>query len=258
MRAGGAMPGMSAAAAPGREEQALLAAPGRDAAIAAVVIVLTAGVFVAVGDHGTLASVQRWDDAWLRLMISGRAPPLTAIARILNVLGLVYVAAGAHRHWRVSGPATEMVASRGVHRGRGGVRGLDRRAEGNLRPGPAAGVAGGHDGASFPSGHAVATSVTAVAAVIALVPPGRRRAWWGVAAVTFSVLMGLSRAYLAAHWLSDAVAGVLLGTSCALTAALVVGLLQRWWQGTGRRPAGSHRMAGISPPDEVAGRRRTV
>ena len=36
-------------------------------------------------------------------------------------------------------------------------------------------------GAAFPSGHAVAASVTAVAAVIALVPAGRRRAWWAAA-----------------------------------------------------------------------------
>jgi len=100
--------------------------------------------------------------------------------------------------------------------------------------------------------------VTAVAAVIALVPPGRRRAWWGAAAVTFSILMGLSRAYLAAHWLSDAVAGVLLGTSCALTAALAVGLLQRRWQRSWQRPAGAHRMVGVPPPGEVAGRRRTA
>jgi undecaprenyl-diphosphatase len=82
-------------------------------------------------------------------------------------------------------------------------------------------------GASFPSGHSIAATVTVVAAVIALVPPGRRRAWWGAGAVVFSALMALSRAYLAAHWLSDAVAGVLLGTSCALLAALVVGALQR-------------------------------
>ena len=89
-------------------------------------------------------------------------------------------------------------------------------------------------GASFPSGHSIAATVTVVAAVIALVPPGRRRVWWGAGAVAFSVLMALSRAYLAAHWLSDAIAGVLLGTSCALLAALVVGLFQR--RHRGRRP----------------------
>ena len=36
-------------------------------------------------------------------------------------------------------------------------------------------------GASFPSGHSIAASVTVVAAVIALVPPGRRRVAWGAA-----------------------------------------------------------------------------
>ena len=41
--------------------------------------------------------------------------------------------------------------------------------------------------------------------------------------------MALSRAYLGAHWLSDAIAGILLGTSCALLAALVVSQLQRRW-----------------------------
>jgi membrane-associated phospholipid phosphatase len=253
------MPGLSAPAMPGREESALLAAPGRDVAITAVVVMLTAGVFVAVGDHGTLTSIQRWDDAWLRLMISGRAPPLTAIARILNVLGLVYITlpvriaiAGflvlRRKWWHLTAFTAAVVLSEVLI---GVLKGIYDRA----RP-PGSLVA--TTGASFPSGHAVATSVTAVAAVIALVPPGRRRAWWGAAAVMFSILMGLSRAYLAAHWLSDAVAGVLLGTSCALTAALLVGLFQRWRRGTRPRPGGAHRMAGVPPPGEVAGRRRTV
>jgi membrane-associated phospholipid phosphatase len=253
------MPGLSAPAMPGREESALLAAPGRDGAITAVVVMLTAGVFVAVGDHGTLISIQRWDDAWLRLMISGRAPPLTAIARILNVLGLVYLTlpvriaiagflALRRKWWHLAAFAAAVVLSEVLI---GVLKGIYDRA----RP-PGSLVA--TTGASFPSGHAVATSVTAVAAVIALVPPGRRRAWWGAAAVMFSILMGLSRAYLAAHWLSDAVAGVLLGTSCALTAALVIGLFQRWRRGTRQRPGGTHRMAGVPPPGEVAGRRGTV
>ena len=76
----------------------------------------------------------------------------------------------------------------------------------------------------------------AVAAVIALVPPGRRRAWWVLAAMAFSILMGLSRAYLGAHWLSDAVAGILLGMSCAVVTALMVGQIQRHVEGR-QRPA---------------------
>jgi undecaprenyl-diphosphatase len=47
-----------------------------------------------------------------------------------------------------------------------------------------------------------------------------------VAATAFALLMGLSRAYLAAHWLSDAIAGVLLGTTVALGTALVVHVIR--------------------------------
>ena len=109
-------------------------------------------------------------------------------------------------------------------------------------------------GASFPSGHAIAASVTVAAAVIALVPPGRRRTWWGAAAVAFSIVMGLSRAYLGAHWLSDATAGILLGTSCALVTALITGQLQRR-RNREPRPARTRRPAGV-PPSRRAGTSR--
>ena len=96
----------------------------------------------------------------------------------------------------------------------------------------------------------MAASVTVVAAVIALVPARRSRAVWGAAAVAFSILMGLSRAYLGAHWLSDATAGILLGTSCALLTALVTGLLQGQLQ-HGWRPPGTTHPAAIVPPDHA-------
>ena len=100
-----------------------------------------------------------------------------------------------------------------------------------------------------PSGHAVAASVTAMAAVIALVPAGRRRVWWSSAAAVFSIVMGLSRAYIGAHWLSDAVAGVLLGTLCALVTALAVDQIQRRCQGSGAigRRQGDRRRRGGPP-----------
>ena len=82
---------MSWPGAPGRAEPALVTAPVRDAAITAVVVVLTACAFAAAGDHRTLASIQRLDDAWLRLMISGRVTPLTVIAKVFNVVGHQYV-----------------------------------------------------------------------------------------------------------------------------------------------------------------------
>jgi membrane-associated phospholipid phosphatase len=225
-----------------------MASPGRDIAVTAVAVVLTAAVFAAVADHGVLARIQHLDDAWLRLMISSRSGPVTAVAMFLNVLGLVYITlpvriaiagflALRRRWWHLAAFAAAIAMSEILI---GTLKGIYDRA----RP-PGSLVA--TSGASFPSGHAIAASVTVVAAVIALVPPGRRRAAWGAAGVAFSVLMALSRAYLGAHWLSDAIAGVLLGTSCALLAALAVGLLQRRWGG--HRPGGPASPARQPAPD---------
>ena len=233
MRTGRAM---SRVAAP--EEEPVLAAPLRDTAVTAAVLALTAVTFAVVSDHGILAHIQRADDAWLRLMVSGRAAPATAVAKVFNWLGLVYVTlpvriaiagflAWRRRWWHLAAFAAAVVLSEVLI---GTLKGSYDR----VRP-PGSLVA--TSGASFPSGHSVAATVTVVAAVIALVPPGRVRVAWGAAAAAFSVLMALSRAYLGAHWLSDAVAGVLLGTSCALLAALAVTGLQRRW--TAEKPGRS-------------------
>ena len=222
-------------------EEQVLAARRRDVVVTVVVLALTAVAFAAVADHGVLARIQRVDDAWLRLMISGRSAPVTAVAKVFNWLGLVYVTlpvriaiagflALRRRWWHLAAFAAAVVLSEVLI---GTLKGAYDRA----RP-PGSLVA--TSGASFPSGHSIAATVTVVAAVIALVPPGRARVAWGTAAAVFSVLMALSRAYLGAHWLSDALAGVLLGASCALLAAFAVGELQ------GRRTA--HRAARSAHP----------
>jgi hypothetical protein len=59
------MPGMSRQGAAGRPEHALMASPGRDIAVTAVAVVLTAVVFAAVAGHGVLPRIQHLDDAWL-------------------------------------------------------------------------------------------------------------------------------------------------------------------------------------------------
>jgi undecaprenyl-diphosphatase len=219
-------------------EEPVLAAPLRDAAVTAAVLALTAAAFAVVADHGLLAHIQRADDAWLRLMISGRTAPVTAVAKVFNWLGLVYVTlpvriaiagflALRRRWWHLTAFVAAVVLSEVLI---GPLKGSYDRA----RP---LGSLVATSGASFPSGHSIAATVTVVAAVIALVPPGRARVAWGAAAVGFSVLMALSRAYLGAHWLSDAIAGGLLGASCALLAALAVSMLQRRW--SAHRPARS-------------------
>lgn len=77
-------------------------------------------------------------------------------------------------------------------------------------------------GFSFPSGHAVAGAALAVALVLVAFPPGPRRRKWELLAVAFTFVMALSRVYLSAHWFSDVVTGVLLGTGIALGSAALV------------------------------------
>ncbi len=72
---------------------------------------------------------------------------------------------------------------------------------------------------SFPSAHAKTAAQVAIGLVLVATNPWRRpRAWYGVAAV-WIVLMALSRTVVDHHWLSDVVAGSLLGAGCAFLAA---------------------------------------
>jgi membrane-associated phospholipid phosphatase len=208
------------------DEHPLLGNPRRDIVTTVALGALTALVFVLMATPARDA-IQRLDAAFLRQMVSIRTAPLTTLARFLNLLGLIVVTLPARiligaflsvkrRWWHLFAFASAVVLSEIAI---GTLKALYHRAR---PPGSLVTVSGG----SFPSGHAVAASVTAVAAVIALFPEGSRRYWWGAAAALFSLLMGLSRAYLAAHWLSDAVAGVLLGASIALLSAVLVHVIR--------------------------------
>jgi membrane-associated phospholipid phosphatase len=92
------------------------------------------------------------------------------------------------------------------------------------RPRPAMSTWLGHfTGSSFPSGHA--TQVAACFAMAALVlstgaSPRRRVVVWGVAAAV-TVVVGLSRLYLGAHWLSDVLAGWAVGALWVCVVAAV-------------------------------------
>jgi membrane-associated phospholipid phosphatase len=204
------------------QEHPLLGMPRRDTVVTAVLATATLAFFALMAPDAGRSLIQPIDDAFLRWIVSLRIGWLTVVAHLFNVVGLTYVMAPIRvgiagwlairrRWWHFAAFVSAIVVSEVAI---GTLKALyDRpRALGSLVE---------TSSASFPSGHAVAASVTAVAAVIALVPEGPRRYRWGAAAVGFSFMMGLSRTYLGAHWLSDAIAGVLLGTTIALGTALV-------------------------------------
>jgi undecaprenyl-diphosphatase len=84
------------------------------------------------------------------------------------------------------------------------------------RPRPADHIlAAGSD--SFPSGH---TTIAAVFAITLALVADRAIVW--VLACAWVLVMAWSRTYLAMHWLSDTMAGALLGASVAIVAVAVI------------------------------------
>jgi len=78
--------------------------------------------------------------------------------------------------------------------------------------------------ASFPSGHATYAGATCVALVVLFTTPGTRRRWWWAVASLGVIGMAWSRTYLQVHWLTDVIAGALLGSGISL---LVFAIAQR-------------------------------
>jgi undecaprenyl-diphosphatase len=80
-------------------------------------------------------------------------------------------------------------------------------------------------GSSFPSGHTAAAA--AYLAIVAIVFWHTRKRWarWLVAAVTalVPVVVALARIYRGMHFLSDTIAGAVLGTGSVVLTVLVLG-----------------------------------
>jgi membrane-associated phospholipid phosphatase len=189
----------------------------RGLAVSAALLTGAVAVGVLVVLPATHPAVQAVDDAVWRWARDVQNPPTTAVAVAFSWLGSAWVnwpLRGAallllawRRHWlRLAAFALAVLSSELLI---GPVKTVVDRP----RPPDALIVT---SAASFPSGHAIAGAVTAVGLVLVLAPPGRARWRWEVRAVVFATVMALSRVYLRAHWLSDTVAGALLGAGLAL------------------------------------------
>lgn len=118
------------------------------------------------------------------------------------------------------------------------------------RPALSGCLLGGAPGQSFPSGHAMNTTIVYGAIVLAflsLVPGGWRRLLVGIY-TTWVLTMAWSRMTLGVHYLSDVFGGIVLG--CAWL-ALGAAVFQAWRKEAGQRPADALR-EGLDPHDEHA------
>ncbi|HEU4355498.1 MAG TPA: phosphatase PAP2 family protein, partial [Actinomycetota bacterium] len=85
----------------------------------------------------------------------------------------------------------------------------------------------GSSATSFPSAHAKSAAQVAVGLALLVTASARRRSIAWALALAWIVAMAVSRTVLDEHWLSDVVAGSLLGAASALGAAWVVAAIER-------------------------------
>jgi membrane-associated phospholipid phosphatase len=101
------------------------------------------------------------------------------------------------------------------------------------------------DSASFPSGHVANAATLAVVLGLLLA-----RTWVWVVGVLAVVAMALSRTYLGVHWMSDTIAGGLLGAGVAILVWLAFAPLLRRDAGLAEARAGNGTPPGAAEKEE--------
>jgi membrane-associated phospholipid phosphatase len=152
------------------------------------------------------------DAEWMEEIIEHRNPVWEVPSLVMNFLGggwfayllplvIVVVLCVLRRFWGAIFLAVASILSAGVVQ-------LLKELVGRPRPEDMLVVS---DFGSFPSGHSAnaATLVVCLAIIV-------HRAWVWVVGVAYVILMMVSRTYLGAHWVSDAIGGALLGVAVAL------------------------------------------
>lgn len=180
-----------------------------------IALVVVSGILIATVAHDLPLGIDR---AWHDLLLNHRSAAADGVARFLNAAGgvtvmsvvtlLIAVGLALRRNIRaaVSVALTVALAS--------GISTIVKLLV--ARPRPADGIVAARS-FSFPSGHATTAAAITVALLIAF-----PHVWSRVVASTWIVLMAVSRNYLLVHWLSDVIAGAVLGASVALLVPTIV------------------------------------
>ncbi|MGH9009380.1 MAG: phosphatase PAP2 family protein [Acidimicrobiia bacterium] len=189
------------------------------------------------------------DRTVLDWFVEHREQSLNTIMQVVTTLGgsaflIPLVLAVGVWYWRRHGTARPLMLLAAAYGSSWFVSQSIKVLVGRARP--PAGVALGHfSGYAFPSGHA--TEAAAVWGMLAVVlvagaPRSQRNKVVG-AAVTVVVMVGITRLYLAAHWLTDILAGWCFGSLC------VLGVLAASQAITGHRgpPGGRGRIGQCDP-----------
>jgi membrane-associated phospholipid phosphatase len=107
----------------------------------------------------------------------------------------------------------------------------------------------GSDGAtSFPSAHAKTAAQVALGLVLVATSPRRGRLVWWTIAFSWIAVMAVSRTVVDEHWLSDVLAGSLLGAACAIGSAAIVQRLRP--AGVGSRHSPTSGYEGVRTNDQ--------
>jgi undecaprenyl-diphosphatase len=162
------------------------------------------------------------DRTVLDWLVEHRSPWLDTVMQAVTTLGgsaflIPLVLAVGLWYWRRHGTARPLVLLAAAYGSSWFVSQSIKLLVGRARP-PASVTLGQWSGYAFPSGHA--TEAAAVWGMLAVVlaagaPPAYRTRIVG-AAVAVVAMVGITRLYLAAHWLTDVLAGWCFGSLCIL------------------------------------------
>lgn len=174
--------------------------------------------------NGPLTVVDTWDDGINRTVAGRRTPTFNAISTVLSEVGSTMVVIGAaalalllllvltRRWWLAIIPALAVATQAAVFLSVTLVVDRQRPPVDQLDPAPPT--------SSYPSGHTGATTALYVSLALQAcrIRAPALRTVLVVVCVLIPILVGLARIYRGMHHVSDVVAGLVNGTTCALAA----------------------------------------